>query len=258
MIGFFKKMIWNLFYAGGYVLLPAWKDYPFYPDMEKDFRESYTRNKKYTMTSMERMYAMYKATEYIIENKIEGAIVECGVWKGGSAMVGMDALLRKGVTDREFWLYDTYEGMSKPTEKDIMHSGMSAKVEWDKLRNELGKESSSWCLATEGEVENNVLKTRYPKDHIVMVKGKVEETIPAQAPHAIALLRLDTDWYESTKHELEHLFPRLSIGGVLIIDDYGCWRGARQAVDEYFSKHQGKVFLQRIDYSGRIAVKMSD
>ena len=83
----------------------------------------------------------------------------------------------------------------------------------------------------------------------------VEDTIPNQAPKEIALLRLDTDWYESTLHELEHLYPRLVSGGVLIIDDYGHWRGAREAVDEYIDKHKLKLFLTRIDYTGRLCVK---
>jgi hypothetical protein len=87
------------------------------------------------------------------------------------------------------------------------------------------------------------------------IKGKVEETIPEQAPAQIALLRLDTDWYESTYHELVHLYPRLSPGGILIIDDYGHWAGARKAVDEYFAEHRLNLFLHRIDYTGRICIK---
>lgn len=83
----------------------------------------------------------------------------------------------------------------------------------------------------------------------------MERTIPAGAPGEIAILRLDTDWYESTRHELEHLYPRLSPGGILIIDDYGHWRGSRKATDEYIEKHAAALFLGRIDYTGRIAVK---
>ena len=87
-------------------------------------------------------------------------------------------------------------------------------------------------------------------ERIHFVEGKVEDTIPAHAPERIALLRLDTDWYESTRHELEHLYPRLSRGGVLIIDDYGHWQGARQAVDEYFGDAHAAL-LNRIDYTAR-------
>jgi hypothetical protein len=86
--------------------------------------------------------------------------------------------------------------------------------------------------------------------------GKVEDTIPADIPEKIALLRLDTDWYESTKHELIHLFPRLQKGGVLIIDDYGFWKGARKAVDEYFAENNIQILLNRIDDTGRMAIKL--
>ena len=86
--------------------------------------------------------------------------------------------------------------------------------------------------------------------------GKVEQTIPAAAPPSIALLRLDTDWYESTRHELEYLFPRLAIGGVLIIDDYGWWAGARRAVDEYFGAHSAPILLNIIDDTGRVGVRV--
>jgi hypothetical protein len=104
-------------------------------------------------------------------------------------------------------------------------------------------------------VRDNMVRTGYPEQRIHFVKGRVEDTIPAGAPDTISLLRLDTDWYESTRHELTHLFPRLSRGGVVIIDDYGHWRGARRAVDEYFAQHGPSLLLHRIDYTARAAVK---
>jgi len=97
--------------------------------------------------------------------------------------------------------------------------------------------------------------TGYPSERIHFVRGRVEDTIPASAPELIALLRLDTDWYDSTKHELIHMFPRLSKAGVIIIDDYGHWRGAREACDEYFAQNRIPILLNRIDYTGRIALK---
>jgi hypothetical protein len=105
-------------------------------------------------------------------------------------------------------------------------------------------------------VKNNLYSTGYPRENIIFIKGKVEETIPAVIPDKIAILRLDTDWYESTYHELLHLFPRLSVHGVLILDDYGCLKGAKRATDTYFNEHGVKVLLNRIDYSGRIAIKV--
>src|SRR5207344_857055 len=113
--------------------------------------------------------------------------------------------------------------------------------------------SGLWCRAGFDEVVRNLASTGYPSDRLHFIRGRVEDTIPAGAPEKIALLRLDTDWYESTRHELTHLFPRLSTHGVLIIDDYGHWQGARRAVDEYFSATP--ILLNAIDFTARIAVK---
>ncbi len=101
----------------------------------------------------------------------------------------------------------------------------------------------------------NLAATGYDAQRLHYVKGKVEDTIPSAAPEQIAILRLDTDWYASTRHELEHLYPRLARGGVLIIDDYGHWEGARRAVDEYFATQQVAILLNRLDQTGRIAIK---
>jgi O-methyltransferase len=118
------------------------------------------------------------------------------------------------------------------------------------------KESSVWCLATINDVEQNMKATSYVPSNIIYVKGKVENTIPTLSPDkVIALLRLDTDWYESTKHELIHLYPELTKGGVLIIDDYGHWDGCRKAVDEYFNNTDSSILLNRVDYTGRIGIK---
>jgi O-methyltransferase len=104
-------------------------------------------------------------------------------------------------------------------------------------------------------VRQAVLSTGYDAARLHFVKGKVEDTLPAEAPPQICLLRLDTDWYESTRHELRHLYPRLARGGVLIIDDYGHWQGARQATDEYLAEQRIPLLLNRIDYGARIALK---
>lgn len=219
-------------------------------DIEADagFQEIYREVKDLTMVSVERCYALYQSLNYILANHIEGDLVECGVWKGGSAMMMAFTLLKAGVTDRTIFLYDTFEGMTKPGEND----GDPEKKEWE--RQKATEERNNWCLATIEEVRHNMAKTNYPADNIVLVKGKVEETIPAHSPGKIALLRLDTDWYESTRHELVHLYPMLEKKGVLIIDDYGAWKGAKKATDEYFSVN-GPVLLNRIDFTGRLVIK---
>jgi hypothetical protein len=182
----------------------------------------------------------------VVRNRIAGDMVECGVWKGGSVMAMALTLLQLGERDRSLYLFDTFSGMTPPSDVDVDYQGQQAQVILDAVR----------CEASQQEVENAVFSTGYDREKIHFVPGRVEETIPAYAPESIALLRLDTDWYESTQHELVHLFPRLARGGVIIIDDYGHWRGARQAVDEYIAQRQIPLLLHRIDYTGRIAVKL--
>jgi O-methyltransferase len=219
------------------------------PDLDDEFARHYAQCKEFTRTSVERMYAMYQATQYIERAQIPGAIVECGVWRGGSCMISALALHSRS---RDFWLYDTYEGMSAPSEHDKDWRGIAA-GELMK-RGEHNKESSVWCLATIEDVQANFARTKYPAERVHFVKGKVEDTIPKQVPEQIALLRLDTDFYESTAHELANLYPRIAQGGVLIIDDYGHWAGARKATDEFFAKLGQPLLLNRIDYTGRIAI----
>lgn len=221
-------------------------------DMEKNFLYIYKKCKDFSMTSIERMYSMYKATEYISKNNIGGAIVECGTWKGGSSMVSAYMLKSLNDTSRVFFLYDTFSGMSTPTEKDINHFGVKAESKWRDMQK---NNKNEWCFASIDEVKKNILSTGYPEANISFIKGKVEETIPKNIPDSIAILRLDTDWFESTYHELKYLFPLLSKGGVIIIDDYGHWKGAKDATEQYFKENNIKIFLNRIDYTGRIAVK---
>jgi hypothetical protein len=210
--------------------------------------------KPYTCSSSERLVGLINAVKYILSNHVPGALVECGVWRGGSVMAAIYTLLNQGDTSRDVYLFDTFEGMSEPTEKDVMFNGQKAS---EVLSAESRKEgaNSYWCNAGVEDVKRNVASTGYPSEKLHFVEGKVEATLPQHAPEQIALLRLDTDWYESTAHELMHLYPRVAPNGVVIIDDYGHWLGARQAVDEYFAKQKFKPFLGRMDYTGRVLVK---
>ena len=205
----------------------------------------------YTMTTPARIYSLVRAVEYVSARAVPGAFVECGVWRGGSMMAVALTLLRLGVTDRDLYLYDTFTGMTAPTDEDVRRSGERAA---DLLAEE-SRSSDIWAIAAIDDVREAVLSVGYPEERIHFVEGPVEETLPANAPDAIALLRLDTDWYSSTKHELVHLFPRLTSGGVLILDDYGYWQGARRAVDEYLAENGLRLLLNRIDNTARIALK---
>lgn len=224
-----------------------------WPDIEPEFHELYKLCKPYTLTSLERMYALYRSVIYLHKNNVTGDIVECGVWKGGSVMMIALTLARLGAVDRKIYMYDTYEGMSKPSDKDVNLSGVSAQDKWDERVSQGG--TSNWLNSSLDEVKRNVSMAEYPDENLVYVQGMVEDTIPEHMPDAISLLRLDTDLYESTYHELAHLYPAVVNGGVLIIDDYGHWRGSREATDQYIREQNLPIFLNRIDYAGRLVVK---
>lgn len=223
----------------------------------------------YTLTTPARLFVLIEAVKYVINNNIEGDIVECGVWKGGSMMAAALALLEMNATDRDLYLYDTFKGMTKPSEEDVTICGDTAHEDYlhrvkrkapevypYTLKRDDKRDMSNWCYSSLEEVRKNMFSLRYPRDRIFLVQGRVEDTIPHHVPAGISILRLDTDFYESTKHELEYLFPRVSQGGVLIIDDYGHWLGQKKAVDEYIQEHRTTIFLNRVDFSCRVGVKI--
>lgn len=224
-----------------------------FPDFSKKDLALISFVQPYTMTSPERMFSLINSVEYISANKIEGDVVECGVWRGGSSMIMAKKMLELNQNQRHIYMYDTYDGMSEPTDSDLQHDGQVA----EQMLNTSDKEKDQiWCYSALDEVKNNMKKTGFDTEKIHFIQGKVEDTIPNVLPKKIAILRLDTDWYESTKHEMQHLFPLLVKGGVLIIDDYGHWQGARKAIDEYLRANNITILLNRIDYTGRIGIKI--
>ena len=210
----------------------------------------------YTMTSDERIGAMIDAVTYIVKNRVPGDIVECGVWRGGNLMLAARILrdLEPG-SKRLIWGYDTFAGMTEPGEFDTS-PGENVREEWEKNKTSDG--GSNWSLASIEDVRANLEKAGVAADRLRLVKGPVEQTLANvdARPEQIALLRLDTDWYASTKVELETLYPRTVDGGVCIIDDYGHYEGARKAVDEYFDALGIFPLLHRIDYTARSFVKV--
>lgn len=241
---------------------PASAASPYPPDLPPEDIETFRMVQPYTMTGPEAVHAVCEAVRYIVRHDIPGAVVECGVWRGGSMMAAARTLLRQGATDRDLFLFDTFEGMSPPSAEDVDFRGVAAADQLAASDRERSREPSKlvpeevvWAYSPLETTRAAMLSVGYPEGKIHFVQGRVEDTLPARAPGSIALLRLDTDWYESTRHELVHLFPRLSPGGILIIDDYGHWKGARKATDEYLMQHKIRLFLGRINYTARIAVK---
>lgn len=239
-----KRLLWRR----GYLLAPraAEVDEPFGPLVA----EVFGRVEPYTMTPPGRVAALVEAVRYTERRGLEGAYVECGVWRGGSMMAVALTLKHLGRADRDLYLFDTFEGMTAPTAADVDIAGASQEDAW---RRDPGMKATSVDV---DEVRRAMHSTGHDPDRVHLVKGPVEETLPRFAPAHIALLRLDTDWYESTRHELETLYPLLVPGGVLVVDDYGHFEGARRAVDEYFAERP--MFLAPVDYSARVAVKPAD
>jgi O-methyltransferase len=195
--------------------------------------------KPHTMTSEERIAALFDGLEHVRRNHVPGDIVECGTWKGGN-ILGCLEYLQSFRMAKTVWLYDTFRGMPPVGEHDVDLHGKSGRV-WE-----------GDCRASLEEVKRILSRSEYPQERIRYVEGDVTRTLrlKGHVPESIALLRLDTDWYASTRVELDTLYPALANRGVLIIDDYGHWQGARRATDEYFEQSGIKPRFHWIDYTG--------
>lgn len=229
-------------------------DWPLHEDPE--FARIWQQVAPYTMTSPQRGFALWQAVNYVLDNDIQGAFVECGVWRGGSAMLIALTLKARGAS-RNLFLFDTFDGMTSPSGIDTDRFGNAAA---DLLQGKQGERLAELVTAraTLDEVSRLMLTTEYDPRLVYYVHGDVVDTLPKTQTLHIALLRLDTDFYDSTASELVHLYPRVQELGVVIIDDYGHWRGARQAADEYFSNlayTRKKPMFWAIDYTGRAFVK---
>ena len=206
---------------------------------------------KFSLLSRERLLFNIAAIDCVCQKNIRGDIVEIGVWKGGSMLAMLLALEKNNCLDRTVHLYDTFEGMTPSTDADKDFKGRDA--------GDLIKEDSFWsCISGLEEVQRNISQnSKYPSDLIKYHKGDICKT--EFIPDAISVLRLDTDWYESTKFELDHFYDRVSSGGLIIIDDYGWWKGCKKAVDEFLDSRNAnqdkKINIQPIDMEGVYIVK---
>lgn len=255
-ISFKVKSIINEFLLRnfGHVIIKKYYEHPIELSTEEVQLYNSVKTDKMTMVDSGAMYATIMASKHVLEQSIAGAFVECGVWRGGNA------ILAAGVfniydSPRDIFLYDTFEGMTAPTKEDTpLTTGEDAHQKFKDYQKEYHNE---WCYSPIDDVKNNFKRLNLLDDYVSFIKGDVLKTLEIEdnLPGKISVLRLDTDWYESTKIELEVLYPRLCSGGILIIDDYGYWAGQKQAVDEYFETHGNKPFLQRVNRGVRMAVK---
>ena len=223
--------------------------------VEDDFRQLYQKYAPYTMVSWSGLYGAYRAVNHIIDHDIKGDLAECGVWKGGCSAFMMELLKRRDQHKvRKFYLYDTFEGMTAPTGKDVHFSGAQFAQKQFKAKQ---KADEKWSYSPLEEVKTIIAKAGYPESQTKFIKGDVRETLEETKPKTLALLRLDTDWYDSTKAEMQHLYPRLQSGGVLICDDYGAWKGSYEAIHDYFKETGQPTPLLQVDtsYGGATAIK---
>jgi len=228
-------------------------DYAQVPEISEKEIEMIETVRPFTLTSLERMWALIQSVHHIHRNRIAGDIVECGVYKGGSIFLSkLTAARFYPDSQRNYFLYDTFAGSTEPGAVDVDREGVPAKKVYDEVQR--GKRAD-WIRTSEEDVQKNAWRIFEDISDLIFIKGPVETTLreAAHLPPKIALLRLDTDFYESTKTELEILYPRLQPGGVLIVDDYGHYRGAQMAVDEFFADQP--VFFHRLDYTGRLIIK---
>ncbi|MET0196772.1 MAG: TylF/MycF/NovP-related O-methyltransferase [Rhodococcus fascians] len=228
-------------------------EHEFPPDFDEATKATARRVEGYTMTSPEKIYALCHAVRHIVQYDVPGAIVECGVWRGGSMMAVATTLLEMDAAPRDLYLFDTFEGMPEPTEHDVDLHGVSVLDRWNSQRH--NRLVPREARASIGDVRQAMGSVGYDPSRIHFIKGMVEDTIPAEAPEEIALLRLDTDYYESTRHEMFELYPRVASGGVLIVDDFGHFKGSEKGVREFIDQTGEQILLHRIDYSARVGVK---
>lgn len=234
-----------------------------FPDavLEPEFLTAWEKVKPFTMTSRARGYALWQAVHHVLDQDIRGALVECGVWRGGSAMLmilAIQAKMATGARPRNVVLFDTFDGMTEPGPQDQDLQGSTAA---ELMQGSKGQRVAELVQARASldEVRAAVAATGYDMRLVRLVAGDVRSTLHEVNTLGLALLRLDTDFYDSTMTELQVLYPRLAEGGLLIVDDYGHWQGCRKAVDAYFNENSDgyrRPMFWAVDYTGRAAVKL--
>jgi predicted O-methyltransferase YrrM len=206
---------------------------------EEEFSQIYRRVRPFTMCGNARLRGLHQAVHYIVAKNITGDLVECGTARGGSASL-MALTLKRLDTARTLWVLDTFAGLPPPTIED---------PDWEAARLFTGS-----CRATVAEV-TTLFESLGVLGMCKLVEGRFQDTVRSLKTTSIALLHIDGDWYDSVKFSLEGLYDRITPGGVIQIDDYGHWKGARKAVDEFIRGRLLQISLKRLDYTGRQFIK---
>jgi len=207
-----------------------------------------------TQLSYERLVTLYQQVAYLERNRLPGALVECGVWRGGAAAMMALANLAEGSERRMLHLFDSFQGMPEP---DLANDGEEA-LRWAGRRGDGSLASTGVNVASPDDVNSLIIdRIGYPASSVVIHTGWFQDTLPVARPQIgpIALLRVDGDWYESTLVALEYLFDLVIPRGIVVIDDYGAFEGCRRATDEFLARRAPDAYLHHIDYTGRYFIK---
>ena len=250
MSNMFKSLIINTLNKFGYSVI---NNNQKIAELSKKDYELINLIKNYSMTPKIRIYNLMQALKHLKIKKIEGDYVECGVWKGGNILLFKKFLESEDSRQRNIYAFDTFEGMTDPDKNDFEISTNNTAIKL--LQKDKNKKTNVWGICNLDQVKKNISKHTKDLNNIYFIKGDVEKTLNEikNIPEKISLLRLDTDWYKSTKKELEVLYEKVSSGGVIIIDDYGHWGGSKKAVDEFFSNKY--VWMHYVDYACRLIIK---
>lgn len=195
----------------------------------------FRRVSEYTMLSLPRLKALYRLAREIERGGVAGALVECGVYRGGSAAV-MAYAGRHAPAPRPLWLFDSFQGLPRPSPED----GAKAREEYH----------AGWCQGSAEDVREVFRLLGIPLSRLHVVEGWYQDTFPKAQVRPISLLHIDADWYESVKLCLEKFYDAVEPGGFVVLDDYGYWEGCRKAVDEFFQRRALRARLIQVDYTG--------
>lgn len=189
----------------------------------------------YTMVKIKRLKKLYELSEEIKKEKIDGDIVECGVYNGGTAAIA--AYHHRKNPKKHVWLFDSFEGLPPPSENDS--------------KKAIDMYYKGWCKGDTAKVSEVFDKISFPKGQLHIIEGWFSDTFPKANIQKISLLHIDADLYDSVKLCLEKFYENVASGGYIVFDDYGSTKwGCKKAVDEFFKEKGVTIELKQADIMG--------
>ena len=209
---------------------------PVRPDLRNDGRDWPSAAE--TMVGVKRLSSLRECVSTVVREGVPGDLLEAGTWRGGSAILMRGVLEARGDTGRIVWVADSFQGVPPPNPEKYPADAGDTFWTWDEL-----------AVPVE-QVRANFAKYGLLDDRVRFLEGWFKDTLADAPIEHLAVLRVDGDLYESTLDTLRPLYPKVSPGGFVIVDDYGCVPGCRQAVDEFRDSHGITAPLEKIDWTG--------